>query len=157
MTRGDDGHDAWLLYDDDCGFCRRWCAWARSRGGDRAVCFVGCAAAVEVRQAAGISESECARAALLVETTASGELRTRRAAAAINGVLRRLPGWRNLHWRIAARLYWVPGVRQLEEAGYRLVARNRHRLGPASCGTAPAPAPASRGSGGGRSADGVAP
>ena len=156
MMRGPDGSERWLLYDDGCGFCRRWCEWARSRGAAHATQFVGCAAAVELRQAAGIRASDCAHAALLIERNAAGTLHTRRAAAAINGVLARLPGWRNLHWRVAARLYWMPGVRQLEEAGYRWVARNRHRLGPASCNAAASATP-SRGSGGGRSGGGAPP
>ncbi len=59
--------------------------------------------------------------------------RRSRAAAAINGVLARLPGKRNAFFRIFAALYRVPGLRQLEELGYRIIARNRHRLGAASC------------------------
>ena len=42
----------WLLYDADCGFCQRWCDWARRRGAERVIAFVPCQSAVELRQQA---------------------------------------------------------------------------------------------------------
>jgi predicted DCC family thiol-disulfide oxidoreductase YuxK len=123
-----------LLFDADCGFCQRWCDWARRRGAERAIRFEPCQPAVELRQRAGISEVDCGHAAFLVECGPSGDvLRTHRAAGAINGVLARLPGARNLIWRWLSALYRVPGLNLLEEWGYRVIARNRHRLAGGSC------------------------
>jgi predicted DCC family thiol-disulfide oxidoreductase YuxK len=45
-------------------------------------------------------------------------------AAAVARLVREVPIIGPLGW-----LYYVPGIRQLADAGYRLVARNRHRLG----------------------------
>jgi predicted DCC family thiol-disulfide oxidoreductase YuxK len=123
----------WLLYDGDCGFCKRWVNWVKRRGADRTVRFVPCQSAVELRQQAQIEEAECGRAAYLVEDDGKRVISKRRAAAAINGVLARLPGGRNAFWRGLASLYHIPGINRLEEIGYRVIARNRHRLGNSSC------------------------
>jgi predicted DCC family thiol-disulfide oxidoreductase YuxK len=123
-----------LLYDADCGFCQRWCQWAIRHGAEPAVRFEPCQPSVDLRQRAGISETDCGHAAFLVEVADDGRvIRTRRAAGAINGVMAKLPGVRNLLFRVASVFYQVPGLRQLEELGYRWVARNRHRFGSSSC------------------------
>lgn len=123
-----------LLYDADCGFCQRWCEWAKRRGAEPVIRFEPCHPAVDLRRLAGISELDCGHSAFLVEVAGDGRvIRTRRAAGAINGVMAQLPGVRNLFYRAASILYVVPGLRQIEDAGYRWVARNRHRLGGKSC------------------------
>ena len=123
-----------LLYDADCSFCQRWCAWAQRRGAEIAIRFEPCQPAIDLRQRAGISDAECGHAAFLVDIDGDGRVsRTHRAAAAINGVLARLPGLGNLPYRALSLLYHVPGLRQLEEWAYRLIARNRHRLGAGTC------------------------
>jgi predicted DCC family thiol-disulfide oxidoreductase YuxK len=141
MARDPQVTERWLLYDGGCGFCARWCEWARARGADAVANFAACASAVELRAEAGIDDEECARAAILIEVRDGRVVRTRRAAAAVNGLLAHLPGWRNVLWRAAGRLYPLPGLRQLEEAAYRWVARNRGRFGRASC-AAPTVTPA---------------
>ena len=127
----------WLLYDADCGFCLRWVNWARRKGADRTVQFVSCQSAIDLRQQADIEEIDCGHAAYLLEGENDRVISKRRAAAAINGVLARLPGGRNAFWRALATLYQVPGISQLEEVGYRIIARNRHRLGKTSCDVTP--------------------
>src|SRR5262245_22034261 len=84
----------WLLYDADCGFCQRWCNWARSRGAEPAVAFIPCQSAIELRAQAGIPAEDCGHAAILIEQVGGQVTSVRRAAAAINGVLRTLPGRR---------------------------------------------------------------
>lgn len=123
----------WLLYDGDCGFCMRWVNWAKRKGADRMVRFVPCQSAVELRRQARIDEAECGHAAFLVEGDSNQVIAKHRAAAAINGVLAQLPGGRNALWRALASLYHIPGITQLEEFGYRWIARNRHKLGKNSC------------------------
>ena len=123
----------WLLYDGDCGFCQRWIEWARRRGAEQVVHFEPCASATELRNQSGITDDDCANAAFLVEVRDGRVVNTRRAAAAINALLRRLPGRRNAVYRILGGVYLVPGIRHLEELGYRVVARHRYRLGSGSC------------------------
>lgn len=119
-----------LLYDGDCGFCRRWCDWAKRRGAEAAVEFLPCQLADKLRRLAGIADGECVKSAFLIESAADGQIvSVRKAAAAINGVLAQLPGRGNAFWRLLSRLYRVPAIKQLEEIGYRVIARIRGRLG----------------------------
>jgi predicted DCC family thiol-disulfide oxidoreductase YuxK len=123
-----------LLYDADCGFCQRWCQWAIRRGAEPMVQFEPCQSSIDLRLRAGISESECGHSAFLVEVGDDGRVvRTRRAASAINGVMAKLPGGRNLIYRTLSILYKVPGLKQVEDFGYRWIANNRHRFGSQAC------------------------
>ena len=126
-------HQLWLLYDGDCSFCQRWVNWAGRRGARAAVSFLPCQSAVDLRKRAGIEEVECGHSAILVECDSDRVVAVHRAAAAINGVMRRLPGSRNAFWRFISAFYFIPGIKQLEELGYRVVANLRHRFGKRSC------------------------
>jgi predicted DCC family thiol-disulfide oxidoreductase YuxK len=127
-----DSGEMWLLFDGDCGFCQRWVNWARKRGAERHVQFQPCQHAVDLRAQAAIAIEECGHSAILVKSGQRG-LEVHRAAAAINGVLRTLPGGRNFFLRSISHLYSVPGIKQIEEIGYRWIARNRHRFPGDSC------------------------
>jgi predicted DCC family thiol-disulfide oxidoreductase YuxK len=122
-----------LLFDGDCGFCRRWCDWARRRGAEAAVKFRPCLGEQQIREQACITDVDCGHAAFLVELTDGKVRRTYRAAAAVSTVLTQLPGPRNFIWRLVGRFYWVPGLKQFEDWAYGVIARNRHRLGSNSC------------------------
>lgn len=122
-----------LLYDTDCSFCQRWCDWAKRRGANSVVTFLSCADENSLRTLAGILEEDCAHAAFLVEVESDRVVASHRAAAAINAILSRLPGPRNVIWRFLGRLYRLPGFKQLEDWGYGVIARNRHRIGKTSC------------------------
>src|SRR5207244_7991750 len=75
-----------------------------------------------VLRAAGFTRDDADRAALAVDRDG----RRYRGAAAVNRALRALdPPWRQI-----AALYVLPGVRQVEDLGYRLIARSRSRLSP---------------------------
>jgi predicted DCC family thiol-disulfide oxidoreductase YuxK len=122
-----------LLYDAGCGFCRRWRDWARRHGAESAISFRDCASERELRAHARISDANCSDAAFLIELIDRRVHAVHRAAGAINAVLMRLPGTRNFHWRVLGWLYRVPGLRQLEDLGYNIIARNRHRFGATAC------------------------
>lgn len=77
--------------------------------------------------------TDCGHSAFLIECDSDRVIAVHRAAAAINGVLHRLPGSRNIFWRGIGSLYRFPGIKQIEELGYRVIARLRHRLGSGSC------------------------
>lgn len=55
-------------------------------------------------------------------------------ASAINSVLAHLPGSQNSFYRWHSHLYDVPGIHQIEDLGYRLIARHRGSFDKASCG-----------------------
>lgn len=110
-----------LLYDGDCGFCKRWALWAHHRGAD--VEFTPCQEAKTLRAALGIPESRCQETAIYVD--ADG-MKTHQDA--INAVLRRIPGGRGIGWRSLGRMGGVPGLHRLGGLGYKWVAKNRHRL-----------------------------
>ncbi|HUR61064.1 MAG TPA: DCC1-like thiol-disulfide oxidoreductase family protein [Candidatus Thermoplasmatota archaeon] len=126
-----DAHSRWLLYDGGCGFCKRWCDWAARRTVD--VQYVPCQEAQAIRLQAGIGEAACLEAAFFVETTAQGVARVEKGAGAIHAVLGRFAGRRRVLWRMLALTYRLEGVRQAQDVGYGLVARNRHRITEEAC------------------------
>lgn len=74
-----------------------------------------------LRARLGLSRADVDRAAWAI----ARDGRRWAAAAAINRVLAELNGW---PWRLLARLYPLPGVRQAEERFYAWFARNRGRF-----------------------------
>ena len=113
-----------LIYDGDCAFCRRCVAllerWDR-RGRVRAVPFQAEDALVGLPS---IPRAALHQAMHLVEPDGA----VLAGAAAAPAILRLVPGGTPLAWVFA-----VPGVPRVAGAVYRVVARNRHRLG---CGSA---------------------
>jgi len=104
-----------LVFDGDCGFCRRCADWVAVRG------EVPMAASAEVDLAnLGLTAEEAASSAWWVE---EGErLSGHRAVAR---VLRELGG----AWGLAGRLLAVSPFSWLGGPAYRWVAANRHRFG----------------------------
>lgn len=112
---------ATLLYDGGCGYCKRWASWAEARGAP--IRFTPCQ---EAGPGLGLSEQDCLDAAWFI----NGD--RRKGARAVAAVWKRLPGARNLGWRLLGHVTDAPILRLGSAAGYRWVARNRHRLrGPA--------------------------
>lgn len=113
-----------LLFDGDCSFCHACVAWIRAR--DRHG-RVRCVPFQEAGSSGGLPDipRERLEAAMHVVTAEGG---IHAGAAAIPSVLKVLPRWRAL-----APLFAVPGFPWIADRMYRVVARNRHRLG---CGSA---------------------
>jgi acetyl esterase len=120
-----DGADAWtLVFDGECRFCLacvrllgRWDRRTRLR-------FVPLQDARALEGLPPLDRHALERAMHLVSPL--GEVWA--GAAALPPMLQLLPGGGFL-----AVLLLLPGAEQLAAAGYRVVARNRHRLG---CGSA---------------------
>jgi predicted DCC family thiol-disulfide oxidoreductase YuxK len=118
-----------LLYDGDCAFCRREAA--------RLVRWLpeGAVAARSFREPGALQAlpdldaARCQKALQLVR--ADG-----RVFSGAEGLVQAL---RHRRLGLAARLYYLPPLRQLVDAGYALVARNRHRLAGQACAGACAP------------------
>ena len=125
-----------LIYDGDCSFCMDAVYWLELRGADRTLAFRSYQSAPPQMALAGLTANDFQHAAYLVDDRhvdfdVSGQaLRpvVFRGAAAVNYALRALPGFRCLGWRLLGYLYYVPGLRQVEDLGYAWVARNRHRF-----------------------------
>jgi predicted DCC family thiol-disulfide oxidoreductase YuxK len=121
------------IYDGDCGFCGRCVAWASRRSDVRFEPFQRTDLA-----AYGITEDAAAAAVHCVGADgppqAGGAPSVTRGAAAVAAVLRECRGG----WPILGTVMRLPLIRNIAELGYRLVARNRHRLpGPAACAIEP--------------------
>ncbi len=108
-----------IIYDGECGFCRRQINWIRSR--DRSSCFE-----FVPRQTDGVEE----RFPALKEQDFETGLRlirpdgtVRVGADGVYEIARRLPGY-----RILALIYRVPGFGFLGRQVYAWIARNRQRL-----------------------------
>ncbi|MET0621143.1 MAG: DUF393 domain-containing protein [Thermoanaerobaculia bacterium] len=119
---------AWVLYDDSCGFCRRWVPFWRD---------------TLARRGIGIAplQSEWALARLgILADEASQDLRLiderggRWQGADVYRYAMRRIGWtRPLAWLVS-----LPLLRNAFDWGYRTFARNRHRFSEA-CGLPGAP------------------
>lgn len=116
-----------LVFDGDCGFCER--------SVDRLARVSRTAAGRVPWQQADLSalsltEEQCHHAVQWV----GGRGRSSGAQALADFAASGRPGARR-----AARLVVNPVTRPVADALYRAVARNRYRLGSATCGTAPGP------------------
>ena len=117
-----------LVFDGDCAFCTS-CARLLERIGPEAEVVAWQAADLDEL---GITAAQAAAAVRWVG--ADGTVRTgHEAFAAALGTAA------GSVWRILGRALLLPGVSPLAAAGYRLVARNRHRLpgGTPACSTGP--------------------
>ncbi|MDG3011786.1 DUF393 domain-containing protein [Rhodococcus sp. D2-41] len=119
------GYRVELLYDADCGFCMRALAVLRridrhGRVSARALQEPGAC------EYFGVDEQQALAAAWAREPDG----RRHRGAGALNAALSAAVGTRLPLW-----VYRLPGIRAAQDAGYRWVADNRHRLpgGSAAC------------------------
>jgi predicted DCC family thiol-disulfide oxidoreductase YuxK len=105
-----------LVYDETCAFCRRGVArLVRLAGGGVELLP---SATPEAQALLGAESAGCERQLYLVHRG-----RVRGGAEAIARCLM-LSRW----WRLPASLYYVPGLRTLCDAGYRVIAARRHCL-----------------------------
>ncbi|HUK72746.1 MAG TPA: HTTM domain-containing protein [Streptosporangiaceae bacterium] len=111
-------HESVLIYDGDCGFCRRTldamkrrlARWPRTAPYQR----------LNLDQH-GVRSQEAAKAMLWVEPG----MPTLIGAAAFARLFREQP---QLRWRTLGRIMALPGISHLAAIVYRVVARHRHRL-----------------------------
>jgi predicted DCC family thiol-disulfide oxidoreductase YuxK len=115
-----------LLYDGDCGFCRRWVRRLQRWDRRRVIDYVAAADRGAVAGLPPLSDAALEGAMHLV--TRDG--RVYAGARALPSLLPLLPGGRPL-----ALLMRVPGVQPLADRVYAWVAARRHRFGcgPATC------------------------
>ncbi len=106
-----------VVFDGDCGFCT-WSVGFAQRWIRPAVAFVPWQRADLV--AVGLTPQACSQALQFVDPGGHVQAGGRAVCALL--VAGCLP------WPLIGRLGSLPGVRQLVDAGYRLVARHRHRL-----------------------------
>lgn len=108
-----------LIFDGDCAFCTNTANLVRRLDKRRELDVQAWQRSKIVGQV-GLTPQECQRAVQFVDETG----RVFAGAAAANQTLRRLGGV----WRAISIAYTIPGLRQLEDALYAWVARNRYRL-----------------------------
>ena len=103
-----------IIYDGDCGFCRRWIERWRKITGEQMEYAPYQEAASRFPK---ISEKEFTTAVQLIEP--NGKIYS--AAEAVFRTLAVRRGWQWLLWSYSR----LPGVRPISEALYRLVANHR--------------------------------
>jgi predicted DCC family thiol-disulfide oxidoreductase YuxK len=115
-----------LLYDGNCGFCRRWVRRLQRWDRGEAIEYVAAADRGAVVGLPPLSDAALDRAMHLV--TRDGQVYT--GARALPPLLPILPGG-----RLLAPLMRMPGVQPLADRLYAWVAARRHRFGcgPNSC------------------------
>src|SRR5918994_1715619 len=101
------GVDAMFIYDGDCGFCRKWAGWLEQR-----VC-------ADVRFSSFQQLGDLTPLGLTVDDAQT-------ASYLIEGGLT-YRGGRGV-WKYIGFVLDLWGLRTASALGYRLVARNRHRL-----------------------------
>ncbi len=107
-----------LIFDGDCGFCRRQVRWIQRHDARGLIAPVPLQVADLDRY--GVSRAAAEEAMHLVAPSGT----VWRGAAAARELLRLLPGIRHLVW-----VFHIPGVMFVAERVYRWVARRRHRFG----------------------------
>ena len=115
-----------LLYDGDCGFCRRWVSRLQRWDRQKAIEYVAAADRGAVVGLPPLSDAALDRAMHLV--TRDG--RVYPGARALPALLPLLPAG-----RLLMPLMRVPGVQLLADRTYAWVAARRHRFGcgPTTC------------------------
>jgi len=115
-----------LLYDGDCGFCRRWVSRLQRWDRHKAIEYVAAADRGAVGGLPSLSDAALDRAMHLV--TRDGLVYP--GARALPALLPLLPGG-----RLLMPLLRVPGVQPLADRAYAWVAARRHRFGcgPTTC------------------------
>lgn len=113
-----------LVFDGDCAFCTMCARWA--------VAHVHSAAQAIPYQHAdlpklGLTVEGCASALHYVDHGGQAH----RGADAVGRYLQEAAGW----WRIVGSFMLLPGIHNLSQIVYRVIAENRHRLpgGTAAC------------------------
>ena len=112
-----------LLYDGACPFCTRWAARLLRRLPAGAVEGLSFRDPGALAPFPGVSPERCERALHLVR--ADGRV-FEGAEAAVQAL-------RHRRWGVLAGAYYAPGIRQLADAAYLLMARNRFRIGGGGC------------------------
>jgi predicted DCC family thiol-disulfide oxidoreductase YuxK len=105
-----------LVFDGDCSFCTS-CARLLERIGPRAEIIAWQVTDLDELGITAAQASEAVRWIGADGTTRAGHEAIAAALGTAGGA-----------WRVAGRALVLPGVSLLAAAGYRLVARNRHRL-----------------------------
>ncbi len=106
-----------LIYDADCGFCTSTARWIEQRSQGRIRIQAWQSTDIE---AYGLSVDDVTTAAYWIEPTSQpqrGHLAVGHCLSAVGGI-----------YRPIGRLIAIPALSWLMAPGYRLVARNRHRL-----------------------------
>jgi len=113
-------HTYTLIYDGECGICRRSVKWIRQRDEEERIELLPYQDPAVPERFPEIPQSDMERAMQLVARDGA-RWEGARAAEELLAVLPR--------WRVAAPLFKIPGVRRVAERVYRWVASNRRRLG----------------------------
>ena len=116
-----------LVFDGDCAFCTS-CARLLERIGPQAEIVAWQLADLDEL---GVTAEQAAEAVRWIEPDGTVRTGHEAIAAALSAAGR--------PWRIAGRAILLPVVSPLAAAGYRLIARNRHRLpgGTPACSASP--------------------
>ncbi len=109
-----------LVFDGECGICRRSVTWVREQDREGRVEIVPYQDPAIPERFPDIPEERFARAIQLISPDGARW----EGARAAEELLRLLPGWRAL-----APFFRIPLARPLADRVYRWVARNRGRLG----------------------------
>lgn len=120
MSAGDETSGYTLIFDGDCGICRRSVDWVRKVDRDGRIEPVPYQASSVEERFPGIPRSDMESAMQLV----ASDGRRWQGARAAEELLRLVPGW-----SLLAPFFRVPGVRWVAGHVYRAVARNRRHLG----------------------------
>lgn len=129
MSASDGDSEYVLVWDGECGICRRSVEWLDRADRDDRIETVPYQDASVPERFPGIPEDRFREAVQLIDPRG----RRWEGARAAEEILRVLPGWRRL-----AFLFRIPGVRRLAGVVYRQVARHRGRFGCADhCGLTP--------------------
>jgi predicted DCC family thiol-disulfide oxidoreductase YuxK len=110
-----------LVYDGECRFCRKWMRWFQAHDLEHQMEYLARQSPERGARYPQLNDAQYEGALQLVLPTGeirSGEMATATALTCLAG----------LRWRLLGRLIMLPGIRQCAHFGYKIIAKNRHRL-----------------------------
>jgi predicted DCC family thiol-disulfide oxidoreductase YuxK len=110
-----------LIYDGDCGFCRKWMRWFKAHDAAGHMEYLARQAPEREARYPQLNDAKYQGALQLILPSGeihSGEMATSTALQYISGI----------HWHLLGKFITLPGIRFFAHIGYKIIAKNRHRF-----------------------------
>lgn len=110
-----------LIYDGDCGFCRKWMHWFQAHDPQKQMDYMARQSPEREARYPQLNDAKYQGALQLI--LPGGEIRSGEMATATA-----LTCLADIKYRWLGKFIMLPGIRQCAHIGYKIIAKNRHRF-----------------------------